>query len=68
MRIGFVCNDCATEDPQPGAQEVQAAVISSFMPLVGGGGRASAPGAQTTVKCAVVHASAPVVVPETGGF
>jgi len=54
--------------PQPGAQEVQAAVLSSFMPLVGGGGRGSAPGAGTTVKCTVVHASAPVVVPETGGF
>ena len=53
--------------PASGAEAVQSAVLSSFLPLVGGGGRASAPGATTTVKCLVTNASAPVVVPETGG-
>ncbi len=54
--------------PPSGAQEVQMAVQQQFAPLVGGGGRASAAGAGTTVKCLIANASAPVVVPETGGF
>ncbi len=53
--------------PASGAEEVQAAVLSSFQALVAGGGRANTPGAQTTVRCLVTNASAPVVVPETGG-
>ncbi|HTJ81318.1 MAG TPA: hypothetical protein VL400_06325, partial [Polyangiaceae bacterium] len=54
--------------PSPGAADVQAAVDSSFQALVAGGGKASAASATTTVKCSVVHASKPIVVPETGGF
>jgi len=54
--------------PAPGAADVQAAVDSSFQALVAGGGKASAPTATTTVKCSIVHASKPIVVPETGGF
>jgi hypothetical protein len=53
--------------PSTGANDVQAGVQSSFQALKAGGGRASHDGATTTVKCSIVHASKPVVVPETGG-
>ncbi len=54
--------------PAGAAGDVQAAVDSSFQALVAGGGKASAANASTTVKCAVVNAGKPVVVPEAGGF
>lgn len=54
--------------PAPGAADVQAAAQGSFGALVAGGGKASAASAATTVKCSVVNASAPLSVPESGGF
>jgi hypothetical protein len=53
--------------PAKGAQEVTTAAQAVFAPLAQGGGRANAPTATTTVKCAVVNASAPQSVPTTGG-
>lgn len=53
--------------PQKGSYEVQVGAESTFGPLQTGGGRASAPSAQTTVKCTIVNAQKPRPVPETGG-
>ena len=54
--------------PAKGAGEVEAAARSILGPLVQGGGRASAPSATTTVKCAVINAAKPQPVPATGGL
>jgi hypothetical protein len=54
--------------PPRGQQEIDAAIRTHMDALVSGGGRASAPSAQTTVTCTVTNASAPEPVPATGGF
>ena len=53
--------------PAQGAQAIQAAALEILAALRGGGGKASAPSAQTVVKCMVRNAAAPVVVPTQGG-
>lgn len=59
----------ASDNPVPakGAAEVQAAASSILAPLVQGGGKASQPTAQTTVKCSITNAQKPIVVPASGG-
>ena len=54
--------------PPQGAKEVDAAARQLFAPLLLGGGRASAPSASTTVKCAVTNAARPRPVPAVGGL
>jgi hypothetical protein len=54
--------------PPRGAAEVDGAARSIFNTLLLGGGRASAPTASTTVKCAVVNAAKPLPVPAVGGL
>lgn len=54
--------------PPRGAAEVEAAARNVFSTLVLGGGRANAPTASTTVKCAVVNAAKPQPVPAVGGL
>lgn len=54
--------------PPRGAAEVDGAARNIFGTLVLGGGRASAPTASTTVKCAVVNAAKPLAVPAAGGL
>ncbi|MBK6513823.1 MAG: hypothetical protein IPM79_29500 [Polyangiaceae bacterium] len=55
--------------PPAAAAEVQASASALLAPLVLGGGRASSEAASTTVRCAIVNGSKPVVVPdEIGGF
>ncbi len=57
-----------TAVPPQGAANVDAAAREILSTLVAGKGRANAPSATTTVKCAVQNASKPVAVPATGGF
>ena len=54
--------------PAAGAAEVDAAARTLFLPLVSGGGRASALNAVTTVKCPVINAAKPRPVPAVGGL
>ncbi len=54
--------------PPKGASEVESAARSMFATLAQGGGRANAPTASTTVKCAVVNAAKPQPIPATGGL
>ncbi len=54
--------------PQKGAGEIDGAARAIFSTLLLGGGRASAPSASTTVKCAVVNAAKPQPVPSVGGL
>lgn len=54
--------------PPRGAAEVDTAARSIFDTLVLGGGRASAPTASTTVRCAIIHAGKPQPVPAVGGL
>ena len=53
--------------PPQGTAAVQSGAQSSFGALVAGGGKANQTQVQTTVKCPVVNASKPQVVPATGG-
>jgi hypothetical protein len=53
--------------PERGAALVGEAAESILATLRAGGGRASAPSHALTVKCPVVHAAKPIVVPATGG-
>lgn len=54
--------------PAKGAADVEAAARQISTPLLLGGGRASAPGVSTTVKCAVTNAAKPRPVPAVGGL
>ncbi len=53
--------------PGPGVEAVQSAAQAILDTLRSGGGKANAPSAQTTVRCVVRNAAAPVAVPATGG-
>jgi hypothetical protein len=53
--------------PQKGAEHVGKAADDLLASLRTGGGRASAPQHTQSVKCAVVNAAKPIVVPTTGG-
>jgi hypothetical protein len=57
-----------TAVPPKGRESVQSSANSLFSGLKAGGGKASASQAKTVVKCRVVNAAAPVVVPAAGGF
>lgn len=50
-----------------GAAEVQQAAQSILASLVAAGGKANAEAARTTVRCLIVNAAQPTVVPATGG-
>jgi hypothetical protein len=69
-QVSSTANFAASGNPVParGQQEVDASVKTTFGALLAGGGRASAPGATTTVTCSVTNASAPEPIPATGGF
>ncbi len=58
----------ATPVPPKGQEEIQSSAESIFTGLRTGGGKASQNQAATVVKCRIVNASAPVVVPAAGGF
>lgn len=62
----FVNN--STPVPAKGRASVQSSAEGIFSGLRSGGGKASVPQATTMVKCRVVNAAAPVVVPAAGGF
>jgi hypothetical protein len=51
-----------------GASEVQAAARTVFAPLLGHGGKASAPSTTLVVRCAIANAARPGAVPATGGL
>lgn len=53
--------------PARGAADVDAAATAQLAPLVHGGGKAHQITATTTVKCAVVNAQKPIVIPASGG-
>lgn len=57
-----------TPVPPKGQESIQSSAESIFAGLRSGGGKASAAQATTVVKCRVVNAAAPVVVPATGGL
>ena len=58
----------STPVPPKGRELVQSSASDIFTGLKNGGGKASAVQATTTVKCRIVNAAAPVVVPAAGGF
>jgi hypothetical protein len=62
----YVNND--TPVPPKGREAVQASATDLFAALKAGGGKASVAQLSTVVKCRVVNAAKPVVVPAAGGF
>jgi hypothetical protein len=51
-----------------GASEVQAAANTVVAPLLGHGGKATAPSTVLVVRCAITNAARPAAVPATGGL
>ena len=62
----FVNN--STPVPPKGREAIQSSANDIFTGLKLGGGKSTATQASTTVKCRVVNAAKPVVVPATGGL
>ncbi|MBI4952827.1 MAG: hypothetical protein HY908_12400 [Myxococcales bacterium] len=81
VNLSFPGNDVATSSvatspsfqgvsiavPARGAQEVQTAAVNTLATLQRGGGKAGEASGKVTVKCPVVNAAPPIVVPASSG-